>query len=137
MLNDGRIPTLISAEAGLLRDSLITILGSFPFIDVVGVVAEKCSILDAIHQFHPDLVLVDCSNNTQWIEIIHAIHGLLVEVKCVAIVDTFQTRRLALENGADSALIKGFTSQELQLALRQVFSHNQAIVDPADEKNRK
>ncbi|MDR3577558.1 MAG: hypothetical protein P4L50_27150 [Anaerolineaceae bacterium] len=121
MLNDDRMPTLISAESGLLRDSILTILESFPFINVVGAAEGKFNTLDAVKQCNPRLVLVDCSTCNAWLEIIQAIRGRQTEIKWVAITDTIQTSRQALKNGADSALIKGFTSQELQMALQRLI----------------
>jgi DNA-binding NarL/FixJ family response regulator len=135
MVTDSRINTLIFAEPGLLCDSILSILGSFPFINVVGTVSVNCRGLDAIKQFCPNLVLLDCSTNNGPMELIRAIHNGKADIKCLAIADTFQTSRLAFENGANAALIKGFTSQDLQLALRRVFFNSTGVDISSEVKN--
>jgi DNA-binding NarL/FixJ family response regulator len=130
-----RIPVLISAEPGFLRDSLNTILQSFHFISIVGRGEAESDSLSEMGQFQPEIVLIDCSTkHTQWIELLNTIHVSYPKIICLAICDTFSTSRLALENGADEAIINGFTSQDLRYSIQHAASRSQGIDGLREEK---
>lgn len=134
MITGHKIAVLISAEPGLLRDSIYTILQSISNLTVVGVVAGERESLDALDQFHPEVVLVECSPNAQWWLGLCAICASTMHIKCIAITDTIKTSQLAHENGADGALIKGFSSQDLQQTLRWVVNNSRAMEIPREKK---
>jgi DNA-binding NarL/FixJ family response regulator len=117
-----KIPVLLSAEPGLLRDSINTILESFRFISIVGATTDAHDCLDLVQQYHPKILLLVCSlNERRWVEILPEVQNLFPEIKCVAITDTFTTSRLAQELGADEIIFAGFTSLDLQIMFKRII----------------
>ena len=117
---NGTLSVLICAGPGLLRESLATILASFPFVEIVESEVEEINPFIQIYHSRPDIVFVDCSSLPQCFDLIRTIEDWQPRVNCIAITETIQCSKLALDNGAEAALIKGFNNNDLYQTIRRV-----------------
>jgi AmiR/NasT family two-component response regulator len=118
--SEHNLTVLVSAEPGMLRASLLTLLASVPFVTIGGS-DHSVRPTSAALQAQPDAVVIfECAPPGRWVEPLRTLHAQAAQVKIIAITDRLQTSRLALAAGAAAVLYYGFSSQDLQAALRQV-----------------
>ena len=107
-MSKGEVLVLIAAEPGPLRDSLRVLLTVVPYAVAVDQVGDASSILQAVAETHPDLVLLDAGMADAKVpEAVAWIRASNTQSKCLVLTDDVQQRRQALTAGADAALVKG------------------------------
>jgi len=131
-----KVAVQILAQPGMLRDSLTMLLSSFEFVSVVGKADCARNCLEEIELIQADIVLSACSSMAECERLMGRLQRVQSKIKCIVITDGFQSSKMAMELGADAALIKGFTSQDLMQVLRWVaFQHSSTASDKGVKKN--
>ena len=109
-----KMPVLIAAKPGRMRESLNILLKMIDVIDVIGEADDSDAAMRMIHEHRPQLVLLDSNLPGE------DISSLLMRIKdngstshCLVLADTVKGRRSAISAGADAALIKGFRTAKL------------------------
>lgn len=126
------IRVLIVDDHAVVRTGLRQLLATADDIDVVGEAADGTTVLDAVEQLRPDLVLMDLSmpdvDGVQATRLIKAAYPHVHVVVLTSFGD--QTRILAaLESGADGYLLKHSEPQQIIDAVRSTVSGG-ASLDP-------
>jgi DNA-binding NarL/FixJ family response regulator len=111
---------LIADDHQTERRGIAGRLSSVDDIEVVGQVEQIELVLDEIHRSQPDVVLMDL----KWEEdegagarVIAQVKQIYPEIKVVAISVYDQLIPEALQAGADAALVKGFSGEDLLKAI--------------------
>jgi DNA-binding NtrC family response regulator len=121
-ITDNQTRILIAVEPGFLRDSIRTILSTYHFVVLVSQKIDDPDCWNEIRLFQPHVFLVDCSpTHLRLIKFLQQIRERHPGSACLAITNTTCSSSLALEHGAGETLANGFTSHELQQAIRRVF----------------
>ena len=115
--------TLIADDHLAERQGIAKVLSSAEDIEVAGQVGLIELVLDEVRRTRPDVVLMDLKwgeDEGAGIAAIAQIKQLYPEIKVVAISVYDHLMPEALKAGADVALAKGFSREELLQAIRAV-----------------
>jgi hypothetical protein len=104
---------LIYAAPGLVRDSLCSLIASFSFTSIVGVLPLCTCVLDEPSD-SPDLVLLDTFNEAQNLALVLHLRQKFPLSRLVVIIDTLSQKQLAYLYGADDVLMRGSAGQEFK-----------------------
>jgi len=119
-----RITRILIADDHLAeRQGIARILSSAEDIKVAGQVGEIELVLDEVHHARPDVVLIDLKwdeDEEAGIKATAQIKRLHPGIRVVAISVYDHLMPEALKAGADVALAKGFSREELLQAIRAV-----------------
>jgi DNA-binding NarL/FixJ family response regulator len=116
-----RVPALIVAPSGRLRDSLRVLLRACETITVVGLAGDGEDGLRQIEQKAPALVLLDGSLVADGDgETLRQIKERKPEIHCLVLVHSVEDERLALAAGADAVLQAGFRAEALFETIRSL-----------------
>ena len=114
---------ILADDQKLLRDTLETILGKSPGIEVVASVSDGLEVLDACGKLLPDIVLMDIQMpEMNGIEATKRIKETFPEIK-VLILTTFENIENIIESfssGADGYIVKDLDAKELTLCIECV-----------------
>jgi len=118
----GKVTRVLIADDHLTeRQGIARILSSAEGIEVVGQVERIESVLDEVRQARPDVVLMDLKwddDEKAGVEATARIKRFYPEIKVVAISVYGHLLPEALKAGADTALDKGFSREDLLKAMR-------------------
>jgi DNA-binding NarL/FixJ family response regulator len=118
-----RVPVLIVARPGRMREGLRALLRMIPTIELVGQVDQGSAALERVTQVRPALVLLDASLPFAEMEL--ALRQIKVEwpqTQCLVVADTIQQQGLAQAAGADGVLLKGFAAEMLFTTIEEVLA---------------
>ncbi len=121
-INGEKITAIIISDYGFMREGLRTLVESLPEVTVLGttngvLVGKKMAI-----ELAPQLVIVDCTlSNGKGLELVHNIKIEGIPTRCLAIVESFDDSQKAISLGAEGALIKGFTRNDLVRVLKRMI----------------
>ncbi|HOT91873.1 MAG TPA: response regulator [Anaerolineae bacterium] len=112
------MPVLIVARPGPLRDSLVTLLKSFPQVSTVEQATTATSALKTVESKRPALVLVDSSlpGDEAW-TVLKQLKAWRPPVRCVVLSETVQHYRQAEAAGASRAILTGIPAPKLSVTL--------------------
>lgn len=117
-----RIPALIVAPPGRLRDSLRVLLRACETITVVGLASDGGDGLLQVAQKAPALVLIDGSLIGEGDgEALRQIKGRWPGVRCLVLVHSVEQEHLARAAGADAVLQAGFRAEVLFETIRSLM----------------
>jgi len=123
---DRPITVLIHADPGLARDSLCSLIASFPYAKIVGVLSLDSELAEEVNDLLPDVVLMDYVTGTGNIELIPALKAVHPDSRFVVVTETMKQKQCAYQYGADDVLLRGCTGQEFTAVFQKYFQHSQA-----------
>jgi DNA-binding NarL/FixJ family response regulator len=113
---------LIAAEPDRMRDSLHLLLKTVRGISIVGLVDDSSAALRMISERHPALVLLDTNLlGEEMATVLEQIKADESQSRCLVLADTFEQQREAGSAGADAALVKGFSMEELFQTIEELL----------------
>ena len=113
-----RMPVLVVAKPGPLRDSLVTLLQSLPQVAGVEQAHTAAAALRMIEARPPTLVLVDSNlpGGEAW-TVLTQLTARRPAIRCVVLSETVQHCHQAEAAGASRALLTGIPAPKLSVAL--------------------
>lgn len=118
-----RVPVLIVARPGRMREGLRALLRMIPQLELVGQVDQGSAALERVTQAHPALVLLDSSLPFAEMELVlRHIKAEWPQTRCLVVADTIQQQGLAQVAGADGVLLKGFAAETLFTTIEEVLA---------------
>lgn len=128
---------LLADDHRLFRETMGTVLERQEDLRVVASAGNSAEVLAAVHEHHPDIVLLDIYLGTEsGLELLTAIREASPASRIVILTsdDSIESLRRGVELGIDGYLLKTLPAQELLQSLRAVGSG--AMVLPATLKHR-
>ncbi len=126
------IKVLIADDQELIRQSLSIVLGSKKDIEVTGVAADGQEVIQSIRKQKPDVVLMDIRMpKMDGVQCTKIIKENYPQIKII-ILTTFDDDEYvynALKFGASGYLLKGVSMDELESAVKTVYS-GRAMINP-------
>jgi len=114
--------TLIVAPPGRIRDGLQLLISSYPHINLLPPAPDGNTAVEMIRDHGPELIILDY-NLSGWDEsgaagmgaetFIQRCKQQWPNIPCITLVDSPHQVRPAIEAGADTTLLKGFTIAQL------------------------
>ena len=118
MASAQKIPTLIAARPGLLRNSLLTFLHGLPLVEILGPVDSPADALLALRTGLPQVLIVDADLLAGGlVELLRQVRLDCPGITSIALVNTVAQQRQLLKVGAGHALLKGFLDNRLEQAV--------------------
>lgn len=126
------IKVLIADDQELIRESLKVVLESKANIEVTGVVENGQEAIKSIHQYVPDIILMDIRMpKMDGVQCTRIVKEFNPDIKII-ILTTFDDDEFvfdALKFGASGYLLKGVSMDELVAAIETVYS-GRAMINP-------
>jgi hypothetical protein len=116
------VRVLIYAAPGLVRDSLCSLIASFSFAQVAGVLSLGSDLPEGDNAHPPDVVLLDTFTNPDNFDLVLKTRQLYPHSSLVVMIETLAQKQLAYDTGADEVLLRGCAGQEFK-AVFQAFVH--------------
>ncbi len=121
-INGKMITVIIISDYGFMREGLRTLVESLPEVTVLGTTNGVLVGKKMVIELAPQLVIVDCTlSNSKGLEFVRILKMERIPARCLAIVESFEDSQKALTLGADGALIKGFTRNDLVRVLKRMI----------------
>lgn len=125
---------LVVARPGRLRQGLQALLRTIPEIEIVGQADCDAEALVLIVQQQPSLVLLDSSLAfPDVLTVLAEIKRAYPQIRCIVLVENVQQQGAAREEGADVALITGFSAKVLHAAIHDLLVSVSKPVGAQDE----
>lgn len=119
------LKTIVLAPPGPFRQDLLAFVKSIPELDLAGVAADLPELLLTAAQCTPHLaILADGSLFTPLITALQQLKQQNLPLPCLVLAENRQQIQQAIAAGADSVLLKGFSTHEFLVAL--------AAIQPSD-----
>ncbi len=120
---NGRMPVLVVAKPGPLRDSLVALLRSLPQVSTVEQAHTAPAALKTIETQQPALVVVNAnlSGGETW-NMLNQIKARFPHTRCVVLSDTVQHYQLAEAVGIGQVLLTGVLAAKLSLTFEGLLS---------------
>ncbi len=113
--------TVVLAPSGPLRQELLAFLKSIPGLELVNAATEPGELQQAVEQFAPQLlILVGGALFTPIAETLVQLKRSAASVPCLVLAENRQQIQQAVAAGADTVLLKGFSTPEFLAALTHV-----------------
>jgi len=123
MTNPIRI--LVADDHPIVRDGLISILGTQPDFDVVGKAGDGSETLEQVESLHPDVLLLDLEMpKMDGVEALRHLRDVHASVRTIVFTafDTDERIVSAVQAGAQGYLLKGVPREEIFNAIRVVHA---------------
>lgn len=126
------IKLLIADDQALIRQSLQIVLNSRPDLEVIDVASDGQEVLRSVRRQRPDVILMDIRMpKLDGVQCTKQIKETYPEIKII-ILTTFDDDEYifnALKYGASGYLLKGVSMEELENAIKTVYS-GRAMINP-------
>ena len=123
-----RVATLVIDRPGRLRDALNAVLMGMPRIQSIENVDDGAAALRAFNGSRPALMVVDTSLCGDEAGVpLRQIKAKWRQTPCIAMAPDTGQQRSALSDGADVALLRGFSTRELSLAVERLLGHKREL----------
>ncbi len=128
MMANGKRMALIAAQAGPLGDGLEALLMTVPQIETVKV-SNESSVMAAVIQYHPALVLLDTSliNGNGPLTVVKLIKTEGTQSRCLVLADDIRQQQQTKAAGADISLLKGFPPKKLVGIIEGLLSEAEGL----------
>lgn len=112
------LKTILLAPPGPFRQELLAFVKSIPELDLAGVAADIPELLLMAAQCTPHLaILADGSGFTPVLIALQQLKQQNLPLTCLVLAESRQQIQQAVAAGADSVLLKGFSTHEFLAAL--------------------
>ena len=129
---------LIIAQPGILRESLSSLLGTMPEINVVSTTNDLDSAIEFVSEHQPMICIMDFSNQVDDKEQkIDQLKSILPEKKTILLVDTVEAKEEAETHGFDKVVINGSSVQQLTKTISDCIQGSVADLDKSMQKSNK
>jgi DNA-binding NarL/FixJ family response regulator len=118
------ISTILLGEPGLMRDSICTLLNAIPNVHINLVVDLSKENQDLANNLTINCVIFDCSGNIpdfNTLVMIKKFKKDYPQIHCLVITASLKHNAIYLSAGADMALVRGFSLNDLRQALEYLF----------------
>ncbi len=119
------IRILVADDHPIVRDGLISILGTQPDFDVVGKAGDGRETLEQVDNLHPDVLLLDLEmpqmDGVETLRNLRQAHNSVRTIVFTAF-DTDERIVSAVQAGAQGYLLKGVPREEIFNAIRVVYA---------------
>jgi DNA-binding NarL/FixJ family response regulator len=127
---------LIIAQPGMLRESLSSLLGTMPEIDVVSVTNDLDSAFEFVSMNQPMICIMDFSNQVDDMEQkIDQLKSIRLEMKIILLVDTVEAKEEAETNGFDRVVIKRSAVQPLTNTISDCIQESMVNLEKSKQKS--
>lgn len=117
-----QISTVLASRPGIMQQSLRAALTANPMICVVVSAGDGLSALNQVVARRPALLVIDCNLLTEEIEaLLAAVKANCPTTCCLVLLNSQQRTAWAMKSGADAALARDTTTQQLQMVLTQLY----------------
>jgi len=119
------IRILVADDHPIVRDGLISILGTQPDFDVVGKAGDGRETLEQIEDLQPDVLLLDLEMpHMDGVETLRHLREVHASVRTIVFTafDTDERIVSAVQAGAQGYLLKGVPREEIFNAIRVVYA---------------
>lgn len=104
---------LIVARPGPLRDSLAALLSALPQVGQILQAGDLTAVLHQTTNQRPQLIIADMDwLSEEPLPWLNALRDQLPDVKCLALVEDVDQKRIVESSSADAALVKGAPADE-------------------------
>jgi len=108
-----RVPALIMARAGRMRDGLQVLLATAPQIARVDLADNASDLFDIVRNTTPLLVVLDTNlTDTRILAALKTIKQVQPDTRCLVIIDNLYRQMAVKDAGADGVLLRGFSAIE-------------------------
>lgn len=112
------IPTAIVSRPGIMQQSLRTSLSACPWIVVVASFGDGLTALSHLAQSHPSILVIDSNLLDEEVDaLLDAVKTSQPAIRCLVLTRSSLRREQLLIHGADTAIARNGSAQELQEAL--------------------
>jgi DNA-binding NarL/FixJ family response regulator len=116
-----QISTVLASRPGIMQQSLRAALTAHPMICVVVSTGDGLTALNQVVARQPALLVIDCNLLTEEIEaLLAAVKAHCPTTSCLVLLNTQQRAAWAMESGADAAVARDTTPQQLQTVLAEL-----------------
>ena len=129
---------LIIAQPGMLRESLSSLLGTMPEIEVVSATNDLDSAIEFVSLRQSMICIMDFSNQGDDKEQkIDQLKSIRLEMKIILLVDTVEAKEEAETHGFDNVVIKGSSVQLLTKIISDCIQGSVADLEKSKQKSNK
>ena len=119
--NQKPISTLVVSRPGVMQQSLRAALAAYPWLSVVASVGDGLTALNQVVQHQPGLLVIDSNLLDEEVEaLLTAIKVKTLATRCLVFIRSSQRTERLLAAGADAAILRDSSTQQLRTALLRV-----------------
>ena len=116
--NNQPIPTAIVSRPGIMQQSLRASLAAYPWIAVVASFGDGLTALNHLTQSRPGILVIDSNLLDEEVDaLLGAVKSRQPAIRCLVLTRSSLRREQLLIDGADAAIARNGSAQELQEAL--------------------
>lgn len=116
-----KIPTVIAARPGVIREALQAALVLLPRLEVAGVAGGGLSTLHLVHKQQPALVIIDSGlPEDEILALLRQVKQDLPHVRCLVVAETHRQQQTLLASGADAVMLRSEPTEGLVEALDKI-----------------
>src|SRR3712207_8026757 len=134
LMAEGKIRILVADDHPMLREGLVTVLGTQPDFDVVGEAADGSEVVRLAEKLRPDVILLDLEMpGVDGVAALERLRDRGSESRAIVFTayDTDVRILRSLRAGARGYLLKGASRAEIFTAIRTVHSGGSPL-EPAE-----
>jgi DNA-binding NarL/FixJ family response regulator len=124
-MDNSTLSVLMVTQPGRVQEGLQAVLTGTFQIQTVDRTQDGTSTMTRLAACHPDLVVLDADLPDLNIpSILRYIKKKRIKTRCLVLTDTLEQLAAAQTAGADSALLKGFSTEELSAVIQGLLGQN-------------
>lgn len=116
-----KIPTIIAARPGVMRQALQATLASVSQIEITGVAGGGLSALNLARRLPPALLIIDSGlPEDEILALLCSIKQDLPQTRCLVLTETTRQQQVVLAAGADAVLLRGEPGERFREVLDEI-----------------